>query len=86
MLPARAAMVAFFRYFTDCAHKQDGLDGRRVLAVLMTTLARRLKARGRDVVFISVLDSEPFVYAAQPSLIPYCEKEIPRGSVRQIDK
>ncbi len=31
----------------------------------MTTLARRLKARGHDVVFISVLDTEPYVRAAQ---------------------
>ena len=35
--------------------------GVRVLGHLnpMTTLARKLKARGHDVVFISVLDSEP---------------------------
>jgi zeaxanthin glucosyltransferase len=30
----------------------------------MTTPARRLKNRGHDVVFISVLDTEPFVLAA----------------------
>src|SRR5258708_18181176 len=48
----------------------------------MTTLARRLKARGHDVVFISVLDTEPFVRAAQLSFIPYCENEFPLGSVR----
>src|ERR1700745_819269 len=49
----------------------------------MTTLARKLKARGHDVVFISVLDTEPYVRAAQLPFIPYCEKEIPLGSVRQ---
>ncbi|HTF71961.1 MAG TPA: nucleotide disphospho-sugar-binding domain-containing protein [Edaphobacter sp.] len=49
----------------------------------MTTLARRLKARGHDVVFISVLDTEPYVRAAQLPFIPYCEKEFPLGSVRQ---
>lgn len=49
----------------------------------MTTLARRVKARGHDVVFISVLDTEPFVRAAKLPFIPYCEKEIPLGSVRQ---
>jgi zeaxanthin glucosyltransferase len=49
----------------------------------MTTLARRLKARGHDVVFISVLDTEPYVRAAQLPFIPYCEKELPLGSVRQ---
>ena len=48
----------------------------------MTTLARRLKARGHDVVFISVLDTEPYVRAAQLPFIPYCEKEFPLGSVR----
>jgi zeaxanthin glucosyltransferase len=49
----------------------------------MTTLARKLKARGHDVVFISVLDSEPHVRAAQLPFIPYCEKEMPLGLVRQ---
>jgi MGT family glycosyltransferase len=49
----------------------------------MTTLARRLKARGHEVVFISVLDTEPYVRAAQLPFIPYCEKEFPLGSVRQ---
>jgi hypothetical protein len=34
-------------------------------------------------VFISVLDTEPYVRAAQLPFIPYCEKEIPLGSVRQ---
>jgi hypothetical protein len=48
-----------------------------------TTLARKLQARGHDVVFISVLDTEPYVRAAQLPFIPYCEKEIPMGSVRQ---
>jgi zeaxanthin glucosyltransferase len=49
----------------------------------MTTLARKLKARGHDVVFISVLDTEPYVRAAQLPFIPYCEKELPLGLVRQ---
>jgi zeaxanthin glucosyltransferase len=59
--------------------------GVRVLGHLnpMTTLARKLKARGHDVVFISVLDSEPYVRAAQLPFIPYCEKELPLGLVRQ---
>jgi MGT family glycosyltransferase len=34
-------------------------------------------------VFISVLDTEPYVRAAQLPFIPYCEKEFPLGSVRQ---
>jgi zeaxanthin glucosyltransferase len=49
----------------------------------MTTLARRLKARGHNVVFISVLDTAPYVRAAQLPFIPYCQKEFPLGSVRQ---
>jgi zeaxanthin glucosyltransferase len=49
----------------------------------MTTLARKLQARGHDVAFISVLDTEPYVRAAQLPFIPYCEKEFPLGSVRQ---
>ena len=49
----------------------------------MTTLARKLKARGHDVAFISVLDAEPCVRAAQLPFIPYCEKEIPSESVSQ---
>ena len=38
----------------------------------MTTLARRLQARGHDVVVISVLDTELYVRAAQLPFIPYC--------------
>jgi zeaxanthin glucosyltransferase len=49
----------------------------------MTTLARRLKARGHDVVFISVLDTGAYVRAAELPFIAYCEKEFPLGSVRQ---
>jgi zeaxanthin glucosyltransferase len=49
----------------------------------MTTLARKLKARGHDVVFIADLDSEPAVRAAQLPFISYCEKELPLGSIRQ---
>ena len=49
----------------------------------MTTLARRLKARGHNVVFISVLDTAPYVRAAQVPFIPYCQKEFPLGSARK---
>ena len=49
----------------------------------MTTLARKLKARGHDVVFISVLDTEPFVTAANLPFVPFCEKDLPLGSVRK---
>jgi MGT family glycosyltransferase len=50
----------------------------------MSTLARRLKARGRDVVLISIPDAEPLVRAAELPFVPYCEKEYPAGSVREI--
>ena len=49
----------------------------------MTTLARKLKARGHDIVFISVLDTEPFVTAANLPFVPFCEKDLPLGSVRK---
>lgn len=47
----------------------------------MTALARKLKARGHDVVFLSVPDTEPFVRAAELPFIPFCEKDFPVGSV-----
>ena len=50
----------------------------------MTTLARRVKNRGHEVVFISVPDAEPSVRAAQLPFIPYCENEAPLGSMRQM--
>src|SRR5260221_13870956 len=49
----------------------------------MTALARKLKARGHDVGFISILDTEPYVRAAQLPFIPYCEKELALGAVRR---
>lgn len=53
----------------------------------MTTLARRLKARGHDVVFISILDTEPFVRAANLPFVPFCEKEHPVGSLmKSLDR
>jgi hypothetical protein len=47
----------------------------------MTTLARKLKARGHDVVFLSVPDTEPFVRAAELPFIPFCENNFPVGSL-----
>jgi UDP:flavonoid glycosyltransferase YjiC (YdhE family) len=40
----------------------------------MTTLARNLKARGHDVAFLSVPDTEPFVRAAELPFIPFLRK------------
>ena len=47
----------------------------------MTTLARKLKARGHDVVFLSMPDTEPFVRAAELPFIPFCENDFPVGSL-----
>ena len=47
----------------------------------MTTLARKLKARGHDVVFLSVPDTEPFVRAAELPFVPFCENDFPVGSL-----
>ncbi|HEX8762396.1 MAG TPA: nucleotide disphospho-sugar-binding domain-containing protein [Candidatus Saccharimonadales bacterium] len=47
----------------------------------MTTLARKLKARGHDVVFLSVPDTEPFVRAAELPCIPFGENDFPVGSL-----
>jgi zeaxanthin glucosyltransferase len=50
----------------------------------MTTLARKLKARGHDVLFVAALDAEPIVTAAQLPFVPYCEKDLPLGSLRRM--
>jgi MGT family glycosyltransferase len=47
----------------------------------MTALARKLKSRGNEVVFIGVPDIEPIVRAANLNFVPLCEKEYPRGSM-----
>jgi zeaxanthin glucosyltransferase len=49
----------------------------------MTALARKLQARGNDVVFISVLDAEPVLRAAKLKFVPFCEQEYPAGSIAQ---
>jgi zeaxanthin glucosyltransferase len=47
----------------------------------MTALARRLKSRGHQVVFISVPDGEPTIRGASLNFVPFCEKEYPIGSI-----
>jgi MGT family glycosyltransferase len=49
----------------------------------MTTLARKLAARGHDVVIIGTLDGGPFAEAAKLPFIPYCEEEYPLGSTHE---
>ena len=47
----------------------------------MTALARKLQARGREVVFIGVPDIEPVVRAADLDFVSFCESEYPPGSI-----
>jgi zeaxanthin glucosyltransferase len=50
----------------------------------MTALARRLQARGNEVVFIGVPDDEATVRAANLNFVSYCEKEYPLGSMPKV--
>lgn len=47
----------------------------------MTALARKMKQRGHDVVFLGVPDSEPLVRAANLEFIAFGESRCPRGEV-----
>jgi zeaxanthin glucosyltransferase len=47
----------------------------------MTALARKLQARGNEVVFISVPDAEHVLRAAGLNFVPFCEEEYPVGSI-----
>jgi zeaxanthin glucosyltransferase len=47
----------------------------------MTALARKLKSRGHEVVFIGVPDIGSVVRAAGLEFIPFCESEYPLGTV-----
>jgi zeaxanthin glucosyltransferase len=47
----------------------------------MTALARKLQSRGHDVVFISLVDTAPFVEAAGVSFVPCSETVYPAGSL-----
>src|SRR5260221_14079649 len=49
----------------------------------MTTLARRLKRRGHDVVSVGFSDAEPLVRAAELPFVPIGEKEYSAGSNRE---
>jgi len=50
----------------------------------MTALARRLRSRGNEVVFLGVPDAEPFVRAANLRFLPYGEDRYPPGSTARI--
>jgi MGT family glycosyltransferase len=47
----------------------------------MTALARKLQARGNEVVFFSVPDAEGVLRAANLEFVPFCEEEYPLGSI-----
>lgn len=47
----------------------------------MTTLARKLKSRGHEVVFIGVPDAEQIVRAAGLDFVSFCEEEFPAGTI-----
>jgi MGT family glycosyltransferase len=49
-----------------------------------TTLARKLKGRGHDVVLIAVPEAEPFADAAGIPFMPCCEEEYPVGSIAAL--
>jgi UDP:flavonoid glycosyltransferase YjiC (YdhE family) len=49
----------------------------------MTTLARKLRSRNNDVVFVSLPDGEATVRAAGLPFLPYAAKEFPRGSLAE---
>src|SRR5215468_8642213 len=51
----------------------------------MTALARELRSRQHDVVFISLLDTEPFVSGvAGIPFVPCCERELPSGAMKEV--
>ena len=47
----------------------------------MTALARKMRSRGHDVVFVGIPDIEPTIRAAGLTFVPYCENEFPVGSL-----
>jgi zeaxanthin glucosyltransferase len=47
----------------------------------MTALARKIQARGNEVVFIGFAETEATIRAANLRFVPFCESEYPRGSV-----
>ena len=47
----------------------------------MTALARKMQARGNEVVFIGFPDAEAAIRAANLRFVPFCESEYPMGSI-----
>ena len=49
----------------------------------MTTLARKMRERGYEIVFAGIPDAEPAVREAGLEFYPLAEREFPRGSMRE---
>jgi zeaxanthin glucosyltransferase len=49
----------------------------------MAALARKMRSRGHEVVFVGIPDIEPAIRAAGLTFVPYCENEFPVGSLDQ---
>jgi zeaxanthin glucosyltransferase len=47
----------------------------------MTALARKVQARGNEVVFIGFPEAEAAIRAANLEFVPFCEREYPMGSI-----
>jgi zeaxanthin glucosyltransferase len=47
----------------------------------MTALARKMQARGNEVVFIGFPETEAAIRAANLEFVPFCEREFPTGSI-----
>src|SRR5262249_21990142 len=47
----------------------------------MAALARKMRTRGHEVVFIGIPDMEPIIRSAGLNFVPYCEDEFPVGSL-----
>jgi len=50
----------------------------------MIALARKLKSRGHEVVFIGVPDVGPYARAAGLNFVSYCDEELPEGSCASV--
>jgi zeaxanthin glucosyltransferase len=50
----------------------------------MTALARKIQARGNEVVFIGFPETEAAIRAANLRFVPFCESEYPMGSIGEI--
>jgi hypothetical protein len=50
----------------------------------MTALARKMQARGHQVVFIGVPDAKPFALAGGLPFLSFCDEEFPAGSIAKL--